>query len=467
MAEVPVTALDHRIQKQVENARYALDRGNSEYTINICSEILGRVPGCLAVRKLLRAAQLKQFRAKNKIVAKAVGTLVGLPHLMAASSATKKNPGKAMAAAEKALSKDPTSIAALKALAKAAFEAKLPETAVFALEGVREHAPNDIENLFALGAGYIDAIRPNEALQVAEVLLQKRPNDGRAQELMKNASVAQSIHKGKWESSSGSFRDKLKDEEQAISLEQASKIVTGEEMTRRLIQESIEKVKTEPNSLNHYRAVSQGYRQLGDYASALEWVNKARELPAGAADVTLEKQVSELRQLMVETEISKKEKQLAEDPANESLRAEIEQLQAQLSKVRLDDSKSLVTRYPNDFNYRYEYGSLLVEAGQLDDAIQQFQVSQRSPKLRVASLSRLGHCFRAKGLNDLALQQYRSAKSELTAMDDLKKDIIYQLASCYEAMGKNEEAIEEFKQIYSADIGFRDVADKINSFYTQ
>jgi hypothetical protein len=34
-------------------------------------------------------------------------------------------------------------------------------------------------------------------------------------------------------------------------------------------------------------------------------------------------------------------------------------------------------------------------------------------------------------------------------------------------MGKADAAIGEFKEIYSEDIGFRDVADKINAFYSK
>jgi hypothetical protein len=34
-------------------------------------------------------------------------------------------------------------------------------------------------------------------------------------------------------------------------------------------------------------------------------------------------------------------------------------------------------------------------------------------------------------------------------------------------MGRGEAAIAEFKAIYSEDIGFRDVADKINAFYSK
>ena len=58
-------------------------------------------------------------------------------------------------------------------------------------------------------------------------------------------------------------------------------------------------------------------------------------------------------------------------------------------------------------------------------------------------------------------------KSEIQIMDDRKKDAVYQLGCCYESMGHAELAIEEFKLVYSSDISFRDVADKINEFYTK
>ena len=35
-----------------------------------------------------------------------------------------------------------------------------------------------------------------------------------------------------------------------------------------------------------------------------------------------------------------------------------------------------------------------------------------------------------------------------------------------ESMGDNDKAIEEFKLVYSADIFYKDVADKINLFYS-
>ena len=66
---------------------------------------------------------------------------------------------------------------------------------------------------------------------------------------------------------------------------------------------------------------------------------------------------------------------------------------------------------------------------------------------------------------DLAVEQFNLAKAELQVMNDLKKDVIYELASAFEKMGRTKEAMEEFKVIYMADSGYRDVSKKINAFY--
>ena len=72
-----------------------------------------------------------------------------------------------------------------------------------------------------------------------------------------------------------------------------------------------------------------------------------------------------------------------------------------------------------------------------------------------------------KTFYDLAIEQFSILKNEIQIMDDRKKDAIYELGCCFELMGEQDKAIEEFKVVYSADISFRDVADKINAFYSR
>ncbi len=46
-------------------------------------------------------------------------------------------------------------------------------------------------------------------------------------------------------------------------------------------------------------------------------------------------------------------------------------------------------------------------------------------------------------------------------MDNLKKDLIYNLGTAYDSMGEHDKALAEFKKIAAVDYGFRDVRDRI------
>ena len=78
----------------------------------------------------------------------------------------------------------------------------------------------------------------------------------------------------------------------------------------------------------------------------------------------------------------------------------------------------------------------------------------------------LGQCFARRNMNDLAARTLQNALKEKPVFDDEKKELIYQLGSILEKMGKKEDAIEQFKQIYEVDIGYKDVAAKVDAYYS-
>ena len=463
MPEIAVTSLDPRQQKLVDNARVALERGQLDYTLDACAQILKTAPGCLPVRRLQRMAQLKDFRSKNKFMAKTLGGFSTAPFMFGGG---KKEPAKQLEAAEGLLAKDPTSVGALRLLAEAAGGLALAETAAFALDAIRELEPGNRTNLLALGEAWIVAGKAAEAVKTADLLLRQKPADAEAQALLRKASIAQTVTKGNWEAQ-GDFRTKLRDEAQAVSLEQASKVMTAGDMAQRLADEAIARVQAEPGNLNHYRAVAQAYRQLGRTDEVLAWVRKARALPNGATDPSLEKEESELQTALLDARLAAAEAALAASPAEAELAAAATSARVELSSWRLTDAKRTVERYPNDFPARLALGELLLATGHVDAALAQFQQAQKGPQVRIAALVGLGRGFRAKKIFDLAVLQFTAAKAELAAMDDTKKGVLYELGGCYEAMGKSEEAIAEYKQIYGEDIGFRDVGEKITAYYSK
>jgi tetratricopeptide (TPR) repeat protein len=115
---------------------------------------------------------------------------------------------------------------------------------------------------------------------------------------------------------------------------------------------------------------------------------------------------------------------------------------------------------------RFDYGMLLFEREQINEAIQQFQLAQRYPRNRLRALYYLGLCFRDKQQLDLAREQLEKAAAELTTMNELKKDIFYELGGILERMGNFQEAADlYYKAIYQVDIGYKDVAAKIEAAY--
>jgi tetratricopeptide (TPR) repeat protein len=207
MNELPVAALESHLQKQAESARQAFERGNFDYAIDLCRNVLTEAPGCLPVRKLQRTAQLK--RGANGALAQMFGSVSTAPFLFSGSMALGKNPARAMESAQKLIEADPHSAAGLRMLGAAATALGWHETAVFAYEALRETDPDNGPNLVALGSAHLAAGRPDHAVQCAELALRQEPTHAGAQSLLRDASVAQTMRRGRWEDT-GDFRGKVR-----------------------------------------------------------------------------------------------------------------------------------------------------------------------------------------------------------------------------------------------------------------
>jgi tetratricopeptide (TPR) repeat protein len=447
MAEQPLSALAPGLQRQGEHARSALDRGNLDYAIGLFRDVLWREPACLSVRKVLRAAQLK--RATVKLGPKR-GFLLAchLPPLIWAAMVKMRYPAQAMDRAERVLGWNPRHHKALTILATAASAHGILETAIFALESACESRPDDHVSVFSRAREYLAANRPQDTLVFAEKWGRLRPTDNAFCDLLKEALVTQSLRKGGWKSDTGSYRDKLRDGKEVIELERQNRSRTPVEAAEGVITAARKQIEQEPESLNHHLSIVQAYQDIGDLDRALEWLERARKLRAGVLDPGLAQRAAELRvdQLKAQS-------------------AQTEETITSVTELRITEYQNLVREYPSEERFLLELAERLCEAGRLNEAIVPYQAAQRSTKHRVAATYGLGECFHGKGLNDLAVEQFLAAKEELPVMDKLKKQVVYALGGCFEAMGRNDEATAEFKQIYTMDVSYRDVAAKIKELY--
>ena len=143
-----------------------------------------------------------------------------------------------------------------------------------------------------------------------------------------------------------------------------------------------------------------------------------------------------------------------------------------LAKVEADklvfqiaECQKRVEKFPTDLAIRFEMGALYFQAGKTGEAIQEFQKARNNPHKLVASLNYLAQCYARRKMFELAVRTLEEALKEKLIFDDEKKALVYVLGSVYESMGKKEEAIKQFEQIYAVDIGYRDVAAKVDAFY--
>ncbi len=105
---------------------------------------------------------------------------------------------------------------------------------------------------------------------------------------------------------------------------------------------------------------------------------------------------------------------------------------------------------------RFQLGRLAMRVDKHDLAISCFQQTSRDYRWEADSLRNLARCFMAKGMLDLALQELRRLP-----IDDEIKGLLYELGQRYEAVHDIQGAREVYKQIFAADITYKDVKGKL------
>lgn len=461
MPEKTINDIPAPVREIFEKGKVAFQRNILDYAFIHFEQVLAREPGFYECREMLRAAQFKKAGAKSGLFKKMLGAASSQPMVAKAQLALRKDPIEAINIAEQILSSDPHNTAAHRVLAEAALAADFPRTAILSLEILAKASPKDRALKLQLAEAYERIHQIAKAEAIYSELLKANPNDAEVAQAYKNLSARRTLDEtgfGALADGAGSYRDVLKDKEEAISLEQQNRQVKTEDVTTQLIREKEERLAREPNNLKVLRDLAELHAQKKDYDTALAYYERIRN-SEGGADPSLEKAIADTTlkrfDYLMETL----------DPNIPEQAQQIAQLQAQKQEFQLTDARQRVEKYPTDLQLRYELGVLYFHAGKISEAIQEFQKAQNNPARRIASMSYLAQCFARRGMHDLAARKFQEALKEKVTFDEEKKELLYALGCVLEKMGKKDEAIEQFKLIYEADIGYKDVAAKVDAYY--
>ncbi|MGH9345565.1 MAG: hypothetical protein ACRD19_17595 [Terriglobia bacterium] len=115
----------------------------------------------------------------------------------------------------------------------------------------------------------------------------------------------------------------------------------------------------------------------------------------------------------------------------------------------------------------YNLGVAFREMGLLDEAIGEFQkvvkgriAADHPPRFLEAS-SMLGNCFMEKQMPEIAARWYSRALQVPGLEEEIVLALTYDLAAAHEKSGNLKAAQEKFSEVYSMNIDYRDVSEKI------
>ena len=444
----------------------AMELRNFGYAISLLQGILKNDPEFLTARQILRRAEItKQKTGKKSFFNISTATI----SVMKAQREVKKAPQRAVEMIEKVLEEEPYNRQANLVLKEAAVAAGWPEIGVFALQTLLEENPRDVKLLRELGQLYHATGQSEQEVEVYNRITEIDPLDANALRLGKDASARASMSAGGW-TQAESYRELIKDKDVAISLEQQSRM----QLTGEALDQQIAEVKTQqdaqPKNVDLARRLGSLYEQKDDIESAIRCYQTAVEL-TGASDAGLIRKVSDLKMRSAEREIAAHEEFLASHKTKDVVHAKrTEELLAAKKRragILIEETKKRLERNPTDLQLRFELGEHLVNAQRFREAVPELQRARQNPNARLKAMNLLGLCYRELGMLDMAMKQFEDAAKEILTMDATKKEIVYNLGIVYERMGEREKSLNCMKQIYEADYGFKDVAERVESSYPQ
>jgi len=245
------------------------------------------------------------------------------------------------------------------------------------------------------------------------------PHDNDIAQALKNISARNTMDEGGYDSladGSGSYRDILRNKEEAVTLEQENRVEKSEDVTDRLINEYETRLRSEANNLKLVRSLAELYAQKKQFDKALSYYDRLKGSDMGN-DASLDRAIAE-------TVLRKYDYQIEQlDPTAPDHPEKFAVLQAEKQAYQLAECQKRVERFPTDLQIHFELGQLYFQAGKVSEAIAEFQKSQNNPHRRVASLNYLAQSFAKRKMYDMAARTLQNAIREKQALDDEKKEL--------------------------------------------
>lgn len=114
-----------------------------------------------------------------------------------------------------------------------------------------------------------------------------------------------------------------------------------------------------------------------------------------------------------------------------------------------------------DVRAHYDLGTAYKEMGLLEEAVGAFQSALRASADHLPTYEIMGQTFMEMGEPEAAVKTLQRALQVKAGVEDEFVGIYYYLARAHEALGQKESALEFYDRVFSLDINFADVTERL------
>jgi tetratricopeptide (TPR) repeat protein len=434
-----------------------VERANYGWAVKLFREVLRHTPDHPEARAALRMTERRLLESKgggmNAVMAPLHGLLASLKMLIA-------KPRKKLEICEDYLEKHPNSFWALMAAGSAARKAGLDSVAAGLVRDALRLKPDDKGGLRVASDMFREMGENAEALKYLSRLSHLNPTDRDLIAEVRDLEAAGHMAAHRVEDAE-SFRDMVRDKGEAESFEKSRRMAVTLDDLQGEVAQLEKELQENPKQLNRILRLAQLYVDTGDTMKAADFLKEKQELLPDNYEVR--EKLGDVRLQVLDGAIKAARQRCEQNADDAGAKQEVEALQKRRTGYALQEYNWRLQQHPTDGQLQMKLGELNVETGDYNQAIAMFQQLAGDARYALRVRRMLGMCFMKKGQHDLAVAQFASALENHPAMDDEGKDLRYLQAQALEGVGKTEDALQIYKNIYSQDIGFRDVAQKVET----
>lgn len=438
--------------KHIQKAEEATRRKNYDFAVELYQQLLELDADQGEARAGLR--RVLKLRHESKKGGRLLRALSGAGPLAVAK--TMRKAGKiepCIKSVEQYLATNPLDVDANLMLGEVLEEGQYFKSACAVYEFIAEIAPRNPEGLKRAGAMMYQLGEHEKALAFYERALEADPRDQDALKQRKNLAAETALSKRRDDQVTHS-RDQIKDKDEARSLERAGRRHQTEEELREELERLENQYAEAPSDPDLMVAMADVLEKLKEHDAALDLIERACDYRKDSKE--LRSRRLKLKEKVLKRGIAKADRLGDTEKAN--------RLEAELIAFQLEALREQVRLRPGDAALRLSLGNSLLKAGEVDEAVAEFQKAVDDPRVGKDALVQLGGAFHQKGFLDLAKKNYERALDGSSGSDARSKDILYNLGSIAEAEGQPDEARALFARIFEIDIGYKDVAAKMETY---